>query len=131
MRRLECPSKNVISPNPVIATDALTYCCDDGGREEQSARELPLRAEPIRHELDDVGGNLLVLGLVDLVFVSQLQFLGLEPLTLRDLVLRLQRVENGGADQQVSESADDKRQSSDVLPLHRKPTTQQAQLHLS
>jgi len=105
----------------------LTDRCDDGGGEEQCSGELPLRSEPIRHELDDVGGDQPVLGLVDVVLLAQPQFLVLEPLALRDLVLRLEGVEDGGADQQVRQSTDDQRQSSDVLSLHREPATQPAQ----
>ena len=47
--------------------DRFTDSGDDGGGEEQRAGEFPLRSEAVRHELDDVGGDLLVLGLTDVI----------------------------------------------------------------
>jgi len=115
---------------PVAATK-LTDCCDDGGGKEQSSGEFPLRSEAIRHELDDVGGDLLILRLVDAELLLQPVRLLAEPTTLGNLVFRLQRVEHRGAYQQVSERTDDQRQRSDVLTLHRKPTTQPDRLQLT
>ena len=121
---------HVISSTLCVIVAELTDCCDDGSGEEQSAGELPLRSEAIRHELDDVGGDLLVPGSVDVVRLPQPPRLFLQLPTLRHLVLGLQRVENGGTDQQVSESTDDQCQGSDVLSLHRKPTTHNRPLQL-
>ena len=94
---------------------------DDSRREEQRSGELPLRSEAVRHELDDVSGDELVLGLVDVVAASQAHHLGAESSTDGHLVVGFERVEHGRADQQVRDRARDQRQSPHVLPLHRNP----------
>lgn len=49
---------------------------------------------------------------------------GLVLASFGSIVVRLERVEHGRSDQQVGQRADDQRQSSHVLSLHRKTATE-------
>lgn len=62
-----------------------------------------------------------VVVLADVVLALQPLLLGLQLLLLAHLEVRLERVEHGGADQQVGERADDQGQGPHVLPLHGAP----------
>ena len=99
----------------------LTDGCDDGGREEERSCKLPLEAGLVRNELDDVRRDHPHILLRDVVLDGEVPLLLQQFLAFLDLVLRLERVEDGGADEKVRKRADDQRQRPYVLLLHLRP----------
>lgn len=97
----------------------LTYGRDHSDGEVKGAGEFPLQPGFVRLELQHH-----LLQLVEIIrgqvveLLEQLLFLRFQLPLLGRLLLRLQRVEDRGADDQVGEGADDEGEGPHVLPLH-------------
>ena len=100
----------------------LTYGCYDGESEVESPSKLPLGPGLVRNRLDDVSPQVLEVVHRHVVLDPELPLFLEQGLLLGLLELRLERVKDGGADQQVGEGTYDQRQGPDVLFLHCKHT---------
>lgn len=97
---------------------ALTDGGDDRDGEVEGAGELPLPAGAVRLGLQHQPLQLPVVLGGEAVLPPQLPALLLQQPLAAALRLRLQRIEDGGAHQQVREDAEDERGRAQVLPLH-------------
>uniref|UniRef100_A0ABI7XJ20 EF-hand domain-containing protein n=1 Tax=Felis catus TaxID=9685 RepID=A0ABI7XJ20_FELCA len=92
------PSPRVPAPRRRVVTDGG----DDGDGEVEGAGEAPLHAGLVRLEAQHDALELLVAALAEVVARPQLLLPQLQPLPLDHLGLRLERVEDRGAHQQVN-----------------------------
>lgn len=97
----------------------LTYGGYDRDGKVEGSCEFPLHPGPVGFGLHDDALQLAVIILADVIFPLEALLLGFQLLLLAHLEVRLQGVEDGGADQQVRKRANDQGQGPHVLPLHR------------
>lgn len=96
----------------------LTNGGDNRDGKVEGAGEFPLSAGAMGLSLQHYALDFAVVVLRKSVLFLHLAALLLQDATAGALRLRLQRVEDGGADEQVGEHAEDERQGPDVLLLH-------------
>lgn len=97
---------------------ALTDRGQDGGGKIKWSGKLPLNSGFVRHTFDDDRGQNAKIVIRNVVFAHQNSFNLLERCFLCNFVFTFEPIENSRSDQQVRESADDQRESANVLTLH-------------
>lgn len=102
--------------------DAESRALTDGGDHRdgkvKGAGESPLAAGSVRLGPQDQPLKLPVVFRREAVLLSEVAALLLQEALVADLGLGLERIEDGGAHQQIGENADDEGDRAEVLPLH-------------
>lgn len=96
----------------------LTYGRDHSDGEVEGSGELPLDSGFVRFELQDHELQILEVGSGQVVPAQKFVLSRLQLPALTSLLFGLQSLEDGRADHQVGEDADDEGESPGVLPLH-------------
>lgn len=96
----------------------LTNGCDNSDGEIKRAGKLPLPPGAVRLPLERHPLHVSVVVLGEAVLLLQLAKLLLQHTFPGTLAVRLQRVEDGGSQEQVAEDGEDEREGPDVPRLH-------------